>query len=439
MSPKPKPFVISGPFDVRHVGGVGIPGVTNPIAASNNQPSIQAQRSPLQRSNTTINTSGYISIQPDLIPTHSFAATGKEEITRPKRANTIAGAFTRVGPSLRLKTSVARLRARSSSNSPDSHRRKDVTSTPQDSLPENTKEDSDKENAEAHLHDVSTASLRTKNSMTRLRERAMSNPTGPVHAHAHAYAQAPRRLEERTIIPETVAITVPIVLDVASQENQLLPLRLRDEVAKVQSPMNTTMVALPDYSHRQQQQVQQAQATRPGPPAKPQSYSLHQTQVQLPKRSQSQSQSQQSRRPPPQPQYHASTYSSALPHPPPSRQPSQMQIHSRPAPAHYTPPSPPKTLIKSPPQQTLPSLPPKPPSKQHVQTRPKRADSGTAIDIGYVRSEERPVGFKDILAVKSFEERMQLYKRTREYWAHTSHGLDEWVVGAGRGRPMVSS
>ncbi|KAJ4375017.1 hypothetical protein N0V83_002096 [Neocucurbitaria cava] len=66
--------------------------------------------------------------------------------------------------------------------------------------------------------------------------------------------------------------------------------------------------------------------------------------------------------------------------------------------------------------------------------RPKRADSGTAIEFNDVPMDERPLGFKEILAVQTFAERMALYKKTREYWASADHGLMEWTgrVGAPR-------
>ncbi|ORY15990.1 hypothetical protein BCR34DRAFT_584693 [Clohesyomyces aquaticus] len=60
-------------------------------------------------------------------------------------------------------------------------------------------------------------------------------------------------------------------------------------------------------------------------------------------------------------------------------------------------------------------------------SRPKRADSGTAIDFSDVPEGARPLGFREIIAVRSFKDRMMLYKRTREYWAYADHGLEEWV------------
>jgi hypothetical protein len=71
-------------------------------------------------------------------------------------------------------------------------------------------------------------------------------------------------------------------------------------------------------------------------------------------------------------------------------------------------------------------------------TRPKRADSGTAIDFDDVPVDERPLGFKEIVAVKSFDERMALYKRTRDYWASADHGLEEWIGSVGVRRPLVA-
>ncbi|KAF2478326.1 uncharacterized protein BDR25DRAFT_338913 [Lindgomyces ingoldianus] len=80
------------------------------------------------------------------------------------------------------------------------------------------------------------------------------------------------------------------------------------------------------------------------------------------------------------------------------------------------------------PRQMIPKQPP---------VRPKRADSGTAIDLTDVPKDERPLGFQEIMAVKSFAERMALYKKTRDYWASADHGLEEWVERAGAQRPIV--
>ncbi|CAE6997182.1 hypothetical protein CFE70_000442 [Pyrenophora teres f. teres 0-1] len=72
-----------------------------------------------------------------------------------------------------------------------------------------------------------------------------------------------------------------------------------------------------------------------------------------------------------------------------------------------------------------------PPARQH------RADSGTAIDFEDVPVKERPVPFKEIMAVSSHAERMALYKKTRDYWATVDHGLAAWTEYAGRSRTVV--
>ncbi|RII17980.1 hypothetical protein CUC08_Gglean002068 [Alternaria sp. MG1] len=62
--------------------------------------------------------------------------------------------------------------------------------------------------------------------------------------------------------------------------------------------------------------------------------------------------------------------------------------------------------------------------------RSKRADSGTAIDFKDVPVQERPIPFKEIMATPSLAERMAMYKKTREYWAHADHGLVAWTERA---------
>jgi hypothetical protein len=70
--------------------------------------------------------------------------------------------------------------------------------------------------------------------------------------------------------------------------------------------------------------------------------------------------------------------------------------------------------------------------------RPKRADSGTAIALDNVPVQERPIPFKEIMAVSSFAERMVMYKKTREYWASADHGLLTWTESAVRPRTAVA-
>ncbi|KAF1834299.1 hypothetical protein BDW02DRAFT_342654 [Decorospora gaudefroyi] len=69
-------------------------------------------------------------------------------------------------------------------------------------------------------------------------------------------------------------------------------------------------------------------------------------------------------------------------------------------------------------------------------TRPKRTDSGTAIDFSNVPVQERPIPFKEIMAVSSFDERMAMYKKSREYWASADHGLTTWTERAMRAKPI---
>ncbi|KAJ4357346.1 uncharacterized protein N0V89_001921 [Didymosphaeria variabile] len=40
---------------------------------------------------------------------------------------------------------------------------------------------------------------------------------------------------------------------------------------------------------------------------------------------------------------------------------------------------------------------------------------------------DKPLGFKDILQIKSPVERINNYNKTRDYWAHADHGLSDWA------------
>lgn len=59
--------------------------------------------------------------------------------------------------------------------------------------------------------------------------------------------------------------------------------------------------------------------------------------------------------------------------------------------------------------------------------KPKRSDSGTAIEFDNVPAEQRPLPFQEIMAIPSLSERLAMYKKTRDYWATADHGLGEWV------------
>lgn len=68
--------------------------------------------------------------------------------------------------------------------------------------------------------------------------------------------------------------------------------------------------------------------------------------------------------------------------------------------------------------------------------RPQRADSGTAIDFDKVSAEERPLSFKEIVAMQEYKDRMELYEKTRNYWANAEHGLAEWTGRTGGPRTV---
>lgn len=82
------------------------------------------------------------------------------------------------------------------------------------------------------------------------------------------------------------------------------------------------------------------------------------------------------------------------------------------------------------PSPPLPSQAPPPPPSQKPLVRPKRADSGTAIDFHRLPIDERPLGFQEILSITSHADRMTSYQKAREYWAHADHGLSAWTEGA---------
>ena len=68
--------------------------------------------------------------------------------------------------------------------------------------------------------------------------------------------------------------------------------------------------------------------------------------------------------------------------------------------------------------------------------RPKRADSGTAVDFDNRNFMEKPKSFKDILAIQNHKDRMALYEKTRNYWANVEHGLAEWTGRSGGPRTV---
>lgn len=116
--------------------------------------------------------------------------------------------------------------------------------------------------------------------------------------------------------------------------------------------------------------------------------------------------------------------------------------------AKTAPPPPPKDLRRTDAKTTLPNTSTYPvnmtpnaaPEEEEtpppLPARPRRADSGTAIGFDDVPEELRPLGFKEIAAMRSYKDRMVLYERTREYWANAEHGLAEWTGRTGGPRTL---
>lgn len=96
----PKARLISGPMHARHVGGVSITGGTG------GNTSLDSYFAPT-------------SLEPDELPSHTYAASGTTEV--PRRSNTFTNAVRR--PSLSVKRSISRLRSGSSSRSSEGHKR----------------------------------------------------------------------------------------------------------------------------------------------------------------------------------------------------------------------------------------------------------------------------------------------------------------------------
>lgn len=63
--------------------------------------------------------------------------------------------------------------------------------------------------------------------------------------------------------------------------------------------------------------------------------------------------------------------------------------------------------------------------------RPKRSDSGTVVAINGTSKSTKPMGFKEIAAMRSYKDRMASYEKTRDYWANAEHGLAEWTGRTG--------
>lgn len=96
----PKARLISAPMHARHVGGVSITGGTGGNAT------LDSYFAPT-------------SLEPDELPSHTYAAYGKVEV--PGRSNTFTNVVRK--PSLSLKRSVSRIRSASGSRGAEGHKR----------------------------------------------------------------------------------------------------------------------------------------------------------------------------------------------------------------------------------------------------------------------------------------------------------------------------
>ncbi|PVI00172.1 hypothetical protein DM02DRAFT_614520, partial [Periconia macrospinosa] len=70
-----------------------------------------------------------------------------------------------------------------------------------------------------------------------------------------------------------------------------------------------------------------------------------------------------------------------------------------------------------------------------VDTSAKTAQSPTVKSP----ASDKPLGFRDIVNIKSTSERILTYNQTREYWAHTDHGLNAWISSAMDANPGLAS
>jgi hypothetical protein len=52
---------------------------------------------------------------------------------------------------------------------------------------------------------------------------------------------------------------------------------------------------------------------------------------------------------------------------------------------------------------------------------------------------DKPKGFREIVTIKSPSERIATYNQTREYWAKTDHGLNDWIASAVATNPGLES
>lgn len=307
-------------------------------------------------------------LEPDETPSHTFVAQGNIEV--PRRSNTIAISLGR--PVLRLRTSFSMLRGQSGSASggastPEPDDRKTQRDTPVVSLRKKSSTSRPWARTAQDAHTTSPIqSLRKKPSSSALWIHKRHAPEAKKQATGAAHSP-PRTSTASSRVLSAVALThSPLDSDIFSASNFGEPLATPTDLLKQRTtaPMSTAPRA----------------ATKSSDP----SASI-----------------------PSNPSANPYSYNPSAPAPPPAPKP-----HAPALPSNYSQPL--QTRTK-----------PAPP------VRPKRADSGVAVDHPHhenAPTQERPLGFMEILAVSSYDERMQLYKRMREYWAHVDHGLDDWVA-----------
>jgi hypothetical protein len=266
------------------------------------------------------------SLEPDVLPRHTFAAAGSIEV--PRRSDTFSGAISR--PSLSLRSSFSKLRRKSVSHlsepdQPNEPTRRAMTSRGRSESVETRR---------------SPRPLRMQSSLSRLRQR--------VGLDRDLYTSPP-----------------------ASKPSTPEPEVMPEPIRKDYSPLSARKLFSRDASYS-------SRAPEPQRPA---------TSAQMHRQPLFAS---------PQPSFAS---------------PQTSTIHRRPSPTSY------QSVVA--PAVTTPARKPA--------SRPKRADSGTAIAFDDIPTQERPLPFQDIMAVQSLAERMAMYKKTREYWACADHGLVEWT------------
>lgn len=76
-----------------------------------------------------------------------------------------------------------------------------------------------------------------------------------------------------------------------------------------------------------------------------------------------------------------------------------------------------------------------------AETAPEPSPTTAAVQESVPMSptSDKPLGFRDIVTMKSPSERIATYNKTREYWAHADHGLGDWVSSAITANPDLAT